>query len=124
MLQPNVVTDAILYAAEHPSREIVVGGPAKLLITMQNIAPRLVDDFFKRVGWESQKTSEPRSTSAPNPLFEPVHGQDRVEGDFSDEAQPTSIYTWLQINPIARWLVSGAALVAMAAFMSKAVRRE
>ena len=41
--QPNVVADAILYAAEHPVRDIVVGGAGKALVAMQRLSPRLLD---------------------------------------------------------------------------------
>jgi NAD(P)-dependent dehydrogenase (short-subunit alcohol dehydrogenase family) len=123
VLQPHVVAEAILYAAEHPNREIVVGGPGKLMIVMQNIAPGLLDLFFTRFGFNGQKTSEPKMTIDPHSLYEPVRGEARVEGDFSAEAQPASPYTWLQLNPIARRVISGAALVAVSLLMSKALRR-
>jgi short-subunit dehydrogenase len=39
--QPRIVADAILHAAEHPVRDLVVGGAAKALLTSQAISPRL-----------------------------------------------------------------------------------
>src|SRR4051794_18723011 len=44
--QPNVVADTILYAAEHPARDVVAGGAAAALILNQRLSPRLVDAFL------------------------------------------------------------------------------
>src|ERR687893_219414 len=39
--QPDVVADVILYAAEHPTRDIEAGGAAKMLILNQRLSPRM-----------------------------------------------------------------------------------
>ena len=44
--EPELVAEAILYAAEHPVRDIYVGGAGKLLVSLHHLAPRLVDWVF------------------------------------------------------------------------------
>jgi NAD(P)-dependent dehydrogenase (short-subunit alcohol dehydrogenase family) len=118
--QPGVVADAILHSAEKAPREIVAGGAGKGLLLGQRLSPRLMDAVMVRGGFGSQMTEEPRSTSDPDGLFASMKGQDRVEGDLSEEATPRSLLTWLDIHPAAKWSVGAAAtLVALTALRTK-----
>jgi hypothetical protein len=113
--QPSIVVDAILHAAENPRRDIVVGGAAGAVILSQKISPRLLDAALRRVGFEVHYTDEPKAADAPDNLFEPVEGNDTVEGTFGDRAHPGSPYTWLELRPaVKRAAVLGAALGAVA----------
>lgn len=99
--QPEVVARAILFAAQHPVRDLVPGGAALPLLWAHRIAPSLVDAFLLGVGFQGQLSSEPKPPDAPNNLLEPMPGYyDKVEGDFSNEALPTSLLTTLQLSPI------------------------
>jgi short-subunit dehydrogenase len=68
---PGIVADAILHAAEHPARDLVVGGAAKALILGQRLSPRLVDALMQRGGASrsttrtSSRWKTPRTTSTP-----------------------------------------------------------
>ncbi len=59
--EPKVVAEAILFAAEHPRRDIVVGGAGKMLAVGERISPRLMDRFMLMRGqmFEMQKTDQP-----------------------------------------------------------------
>ena len=114
--QPGVVAGAILHSAERAPREIVAGGVGKGMLLGQRLSPRLMDAVMVRGGFGSQMTDEPKSTSDPDGLFASMKRQDRVEGDFSEEATPRSPLTWLDIHPAAKWSVGAAAtLVALTA---------
>ena len=89
--QPGIVADAILYAAENPVPEIIVGGAGKAIILADKISPRLGDTFMLLAGFKGQRTNEPKSEQAPDNLFHPLEGYDKVKGDFSDRARQTSI---------------------------------
>jgi NAD(P)-dependent dehydrogenase (short-subunit alcohol dehydrogenase family) len=118
--QPGVVAGAILYSAEKAPREIVAGGAGKGMLLGQRLSPRLMDAMMLRGGFGSQMTDEPKSTSDPDGLFASMKGQDRVEGDFSEEATPRSPLTWLDIHPAAKWSVGIAgAAVALSALRAK-----
>jgi NAD(P)-dependent dehydrogenase (short-subunit alcohol dehydrogenase family) len=113
--QPGVVADAILHAAEHPARDLVVGGAARAVITGQQFSPRLLDALLERFGFEVHYTDEPKTEDAPDNLFGPVRGLDTVEGSFGDRAHPRSLYNWLELRPAIRRTASlGAALGALA----------
>ncbi|MDM9384394.1 SDR family oxidoreductase [Chlorogloeopsis sp. ULAP01] len=100
--QPDIVVDAILYAAEHPTRDFVVGDVGKILDLLQKVSPSLVDSLLLLVGFAGQRTSEPKSEDAPDNVFAPISGYDRVEGDFSNLAIPTFL-DWLDMNPYLKW---------------------
>lgn len=87
---PSLVAKAIVEAAEHPKREVVVGDAGKLILLAQRISPSLVDAYMLRTGFDSQYTNEPKSENAPDNLFEPISGYDKIQGDFSDQARYSS----------------------------------
>lgn len=92
---PSLVADAILYVAEHPTREFIVGDVGKVLDILQRISPSLVDNLLALIGFQGQRTNEPKSEDAPDNLYEPISGYDKVKGDFSSLTIP-SFSDWLQ----------------------------
>lgn len=88
--QPSLVADAILKVAEHPKRDVVVGGAGKIILLAQRISPSLVDFYMERTAFEGQRTNEPKASDAPDNLFEPLPGYNTVQGDFSDQAKSSS----------------------------------
>jgi hypothetical protein len=120
MYAPDVVSDAILYAAEKAPRDIVAGGAGKGMILGQCLSPRLMDAIMLLGGFGSQQTDEPKPEDAPDALFEPVEDQDRAEGDFDSLTLSRSLTTWLDTHPVAkRGLIAGAALGVAAALWSR-----
>ena len=115
--QPNTVAAAILYAAEHPVRDIIVGGSGRSMIATQRLSPRLMDAILLRLGFRLQKTREPKSEDAPHNLYEPIQGYDRPEGDFSRWAFPASLYTWRRTHPVARQIGNLAGALGVAALV-------
>lgn len=113
--QPHLTAEAILYAATHPEREIVVGGAGKALAALNRISPRLADAAVARKAFWLQRTTEERPAEAPNNLYEPVPGHARVEGSYTGRARPFSIYTWLRLHPGLRYGL-GALLLSGLAF--------
>lgn len=100
--QASLVTEAILYVAEHPTRDFIVGDVGKVLDLLQRLSPELVDTLLLLVGFQGQRTNEPKSEDAPNNVFEPIQGYDRVEGDFGELVIP-SVTDWLDKNPPLKW---------------------
>jgi len=122
--QPGVVVDAILYSAEKAPREIVAGGAGKGMLLTQRLSPRLMDAIMVRGGFGSQMTDEPKSTADPDGLFAPMKGQDRAEGDFSEQALPRSSLTWLDTRLTWKWSIGAAgAAVILSALRAKAGER-
>jgi NAD(P)-dependent dehydrogenase (short-subunit alcohol dehydrogenase family) len=118
--EPSLVADAILYVAEHPTRDFLVGDAARVLDLLQRLSPSLLDYLFERVGFPLQRTNEPKSEDAPNNLYEPIPTQDRVEGDFGSLAIP-SVTDWLDKNPPLKWSAI-VGIVALALLASQAFK--
>lgn len=108
--EPEQVADAILYAAEHPVRDYVVGGAGKVLVVGQALSPKLMDTFLLANGFESQRSSLPKGEEAPNNLFGPIEGFNRIWGNQKDPqiagTQPPSL--WQQLKPQQLWATQQA----------------
>ncbi len=109
--EPEVAAEAIVWAADHPRREVKVGGPTLKTVWGNRIAPWFADRYLARNGYESQQTSEPVNGDRPDNLFEPVSGDHGAHGRFDEGARRHSAQLWM--NEHRRAL--GAAAVAVAA---------
>ncbi|MGF1676374.1 MAG: SDR family oxidoreductase [Rivularia sp. (in: cyanobacteria)] len=116
---PKLVADAILYVAENPTREYIVGDVGRILDVLERLSPELVDGLLTAIGFSGQKTNELKSTDAPNNLFTPMEGYNQVEGDFNELVIP-SISDWLAKNPTLKWGAL-AAVGAVASFAAIAL---
>jgi NAD(P)-dependent dehydrogenase (short-subunit alcohol dehydrogenase family) len=112
--QPWVVADQIVYAAEHSVRDMIAGGVGKVMILTQKISPKLMDTLLLWGGFRSQETDQPKTLDAPDNLFAPIQGFDKVEGDFGYKAFSRSLYNWLGRHPYLRRVIVGSALGAVA----------
>lgn len=102
--QPSVVAEVILYAAEHPTRDIVAGGGGQAMILGQRLSPALMDRFVLAGGFSGQKTEEARTADFPNNLYDTLKEVrlSHVGGDFSIIAKAKSMGNWLETHPAAR----------------------
>jgi NAD(P)-dependent dehydrogenase (short-subunit alcohol dehydrogenase family) len=112
--EPKLVADAILHAAEHPVRELYVGGAGKMMEWMHRLSPGLTDRIFSRLAYRPQLTDQPKTDTAPHNLYEHIEGYDRAQGSFSKEARSISLFTGLEKRPVLRWGLMG--LLAWAGF--------
>ena len=97
---PRIVADAILYAAENPTRELVAGAAGLGVTAAERISPRLADLFAETVGFAGQNAGEKDTPEQfKDNLFAPVSGFDTVEGNFSDEQLMNDPYTTLNTSP-------------------------
>lgn len=80
VLRPERVAAAILRAAEHPKRDVVVGGAAKFQLGLQRLSPRLVDAFARWTAFRLQESDEPKRPDDHDALDAPVEGDDRERG--------------------------------------------
>lgn len=105
---PEVVADAILHAATHPVRSLIVGGAGRQLIMTAAAAPGLSDRLFRTAvpPLSRRRGEKPREDSLHAPATD---GQVRT-GAYG--SRPFSVYTEAQKRP---GLVLGATLVAAAA---------
>ena len=109
--QPEVAADAIVYAATHKRREVYVGFPTVESVVGNKVAPRLLDRYLGRHGYQSQQTDEPDDPERPNNLFNPPPGDFGAHGAFDDRARKFSPQLWLDKY---LGLLAGAALISAA----------
>jgi NAD(P)-dependent dehydrogenase (short-subunit alcohol dehydrogenase family) len=90
--QPEVVADAIVWAAHNYRREWWVGGSTAAVILGQKVAPGIADHYLARTGFDSQQYDGSPSEDRHNNLYEPVD-EDRdfgAHGDFDERAHDRS----------------------------------
>lgn len=119
---PELVAKAILHAAQHPMRDLFVGGRAKLFSLAETFAPRVTDYVMER--------SLTRSTRAGGPRRERHdalhgHGDDGYERAGRHRfVRETSLYTEAQMHPwMTAALVAGFGVLAGTAISRGWVRR-
>ena len=111
--QPEVAAEAILWAARHPRRELLVGLPTQITVWGNKFFPGLGDLYLGRTGYSAQQHDGPRDESRPDNLWEPVdetkdHG---ARGSFSNQSYSQSWGLWAAQN--RGWLaLAGGALAA------------
>jgi NAD(P)-dependent dehydrogenase (short-subunit alcohol dehydrogenase family) len=114
--QPEVAADAIHWAAHNDRAVLYVGMPTVKTVYGQRLAPRLLDHYLARTGYDGQQTDEPRTDDRAN-LWEPVPGEFAAHGRFDDRARHRSPQLWASLN--RRWLaLAGGALVATAGVLA------
>jgi len=114
---PADVALAIISAAEHPQRDIYVGGSSRMFSILQRMNPALVDRMLLTggFGFRLQRTNEPAPPE--DNLFAPVPDSGAVRGEFGKLTMPVSVYTRVfALHPLpARLatlaLIGGAALL-------------
>jgi hypothetical protein len=89
--QPEVAAEAIVWASDHPRREVWVGGPTVKAIAGNRLVPGLADWYLARNGYASQQTDEPEDPNRPDNLFSPVPEDRGAHGRFGDRAASFSL---------------------------------
>jgi len=113
--QPEVAARAILFAARHNRREILVGFPTYKAIVGNKIAPWFADWVLSRQGYKGQQTNEPADPRRKNNLWEPV-GEDRgAYGEFESVSTSRSFTLWISTH---RGWVRFAAIVLLMLIMA------
>ncbi|HWC21768.1 MAG TPA: SDR family oxidoreductase [Flexivirga sp.] len=122
IFQPEVAARAIVYAARHPRRrEYWVGGSTAMTLVANAVAPGLLDRYLARTGFDSQQTDEAREPNQPENLWAPadVARDFGTHGRFDDKAKTRSAQLWASQHHGLLGAVSGAALAATTAAVSR-----
>jgi short-subunit dehydrogenase len=110
--EPSVVARAIVFAARHPRRRIVVGGWGKTLEVAEKISPRLLDRYMLWRGRFFRQQRTERSDDGQDNLFQPLAGPGSATGEFGEMSKPRSAYTRLfELHPSAKRILLGAVLL-------------
>jgi NAD(P)-dependent dehydrogenase (short-subunit alcohol dehydrogenase family) len=114
IFQPEVAADAIVWAADHPRRELLVGWPTVKTVLGNAVAPGAADRYLAGKGYEAQQTERPLEHERPGNLFEPSAGDAGAHGPFDDRAKRFSVQLWATKHRRALG-AAGAAVLATAA---------
>ena len=93
---PEVVARAILRSAEHPERNVLVGGGAKVFNALERYKPRLGDRFKEATSFEAQHSDRP--VREHDILFGPRPGDSRERGHYEGHVLKTSAYTRARLH--------------------------
>ncbi|QPC85222.1 SDR family oxidoreductase [Phototrophicus methaneseepsis] len=120
IFEPEVAAEAIVWAAEHPRREYIVGGSSLQAILGNKLLPGFVDYYLSRTGFESQQTSESRDPDRPNNLWDTVPGDQGAHGAFVDRSKSSSLQFWIAKNrELVTALVGSLAVIFASAFVAR-----
>ncbi|HEX3275321.1 MAG TPA: SDR family oxidoreductase [Gemmatimonadales bacterium] len=95
VFQPEVIADAVVWAAGHDRSEMYLGWPAAKAIIGNRLAPRLLDRYLGHTGYASQQTDQPERPGRPDNLWQPVPGPYGAHGRFDAIARRGSPQIWL-----------------------------
>jgi NAD(P)-dependent dehydrogenase (short-subunit alcohol dehydrogenase family) len=114
---PEIVADVILRAAQHPIREIGVGGAAAQL-SAARFAPRLADYYMEWSTFDGQMTDTPADAERPSNLYAPVARDGGSYGrNWHGHTRRSSVYTQSMLHPAAAAAIvaglTGAAALAL-----------
>ena len=119
--QPEVAADAIVFASEHPRREIWLGHNTAAIIAGNAVAPWVADRYLAATNIDAQQTDIPIDPDRPDYLDAPLPGDRGAQGPFDDQAKPRSLQ--LELTKRKRPLLAGAAVAGLAALATRIRRR-
>ena len=116
---PEVVANAVLRAAEHPVRDITIGGGGRLINALGTALPRLTDFYMERAMFDSQRSDVPAGQRADNLyVHSPEEGMER--GGYGGHVMQSSAYTRVALSPGKALLAAGLGLAVFAGLRSLA----
>src|SRR6185369_11115057 len=115
---PDLVAEAILHCAEHPERDLYVGGGGKMLAEAGHLAPRLTDKMMEAMMFDMQKSDRQKPPARQDSLYAPTEdGEER--GGYPGHVAESSVYTKASKHPlITGSLIAGLGLAVVAAWRS------
>jgi NAD(P)-dependent dehydrogenase (short-subunit alcohol dehydrogenase family) len=114
--QPEVAARAIVHAAEHPRRELWVGGSTVYTILGEKFASGFMDRYLGRTNEQAQEADIPIDPAQRDDnLFAPPPGDRGAHGRFDDIAHARSPQWWLNSHRPAVAAVAATAAIATVA---------
>ncbi len=98
VFQPEVAARAIVWAARHPRKELLVGSPTVEAVLGQKIAAPLLDRYLARAVYEQHMTDEVEETNRVDNLWAPIPGDQGSHGPYDRIAKGQSSQLWFATN--------------------------
>ncbi|QJE03023.1 SDR family oxidoreductase [Massilia forsythiae] len=111
---PELAAETILYAAEHPQRDLFVGGQAKFMSIVSQLLPRSTDRLMRAVFFGAQKADQPTSPARRDALHSPdARHALRQRASIAHRVVEHSAYLTAVKNPAAtKTVLAGGVLLA------------
>lgn len=93
--QPEVAAEAILFAAEHDRREIMLAYPTVEATLGEKIIPGLLDHYLAHAAWSGAQLPEKADPNHKDNFWEPLPGDHGSHGPFDDKAHYVSPVFWM-----------------------------
>lgn len=120
---PETVAEAILHCAEHPERDVIVGGGGKVLSEAGHHAPGLTDKLMGAAMFDLQKTERETPAGRRDSLYAPL-ADGRERGGYPGHVAESSIFTKASVHPlITGSLLAGLGFAAFVAWRSLSEQR-
>jgi short-subunit dehydrogenase len=112
---PDLVARSILYAAQHPKRDVYVGGMSRMMSIGAAAMPRMLDRYMRVSMFRQQQADVDRAPGRPDALYAPDQWHElRERSGSAGKVAERSPYTMvsLRVKPLAAALLGGGALFA------------
>ena len=116
LFTPESIADAIVYAAEHAPREMLVGLPTFKAVWAHKFFPGLLDVYLGRNGWDPQLVDAP-NTQAGDILFDTMAGDPGAHGPYRDRERGPDLKMRLRMHLAESVLALGCVALGAVAFM-------
>jgi NAD(P)-dependent dehydrogenase (short-subunit alcohol dehydrogenase family) len=93
--QPEVAARGILFAVDHPRRDLYVGSTTVSALYAQRFLPGLTDRYLARNAWEGQLSQEPEDPDRASNLWQTMEGDRGAHGRFDQRAIEGSAQLWV-----------------------------
>lgn len=120
--QPETVARAVLHCAEKPTRDLDVGGSARMFAAWEHTAPRSLDRYMEATMFDQQKKNGMAVTPDDNLYDSASIDRYRERGNHDGYVMRTSAYTQAAMHPVVTIAATAAAVVALGTGISRIMR--
>ncbi|WP_346797977.1 SDR family oxidoreductase [Halomonas sp. Bachu 37] len=117
LYDPRIVARSILFCAEHPRRDMFVGGGGRLMAALGHCAPRLMDKIMSAKVISQQQTGKPEHRRH-FALHEPATDM-RERAHYASHVSKTSLYSNASMHPVMTTTVIAGALIGAVALAGR-----
>lgn len=116
---PSLVASAILFSAEHPRRDLHVGGGGRFMSMLQRELPGLADKIFGTEAMWAKNFSRNKAVQDPEGALHQTKSAGSVHGEAGEErmVRKFSGYNTVAQHPVVTGAIVTAAIAGLAAYL-------